>query len=104
MAGLTLQLLALKLIRNDGAGLVHGPTDHQRLGLRQTIGDKKFVVMGEFILMPLSCNQELTRNYAATLMNKLIKGVLSVGSRFAPNYRTGVNVRVIPVHQHRFAI
>src|SRR5438874_4178839 len=61
----------------------------QRFGLRENICEKD-VMMTTYRRQRLAERDEIARNQSRALMDQLIKGVLSVGSRFTPEDGTRV--------------
>ena len=57
----------------------------------------------EWVVTDGGCN-EVARNHFGALMNQLVKSVLAVGSRLAPNYRPCVVMNLSPGTIYRFAI
>lgn len=61
---------------------------HQGFGLSETIGNQLGVVLTQ-IFMGVGGEQEVARDNVGALVDQLIKGVLAIGARFAPNDGTG---------------
>src|SRR5690606_39318984 len=62
---------------------------HQRFCLRKEVG-KQFDVMITDRVMAYDRRNEIARNQFGALMQELIKGMLTVGARLAPDNRTGL--------------
>jgi len=61
----------------------------QRLRLGKDIGHQKIVMLGEFAKRMAKAD-EVARNEFRSLVNQLVKGMLSIGSWLAPDDRSGL--------------
>ena len=70
------------------ARLLGCATPHQRLRLGEEVGQKSLVVISERVVAHRRC-QEIAGDPLGPLVDQLIEGVLAVGTRLAPDDRTG---------------
>ncbi len=78
------RLLGLEL----GARLVRSLAAHQRLGLREEVGEEHLVVLAEGVVR-LERREKVARDEPRPLVNELVEGVLPVGAGLAPHDRPG---------------
>ena len=78
-------LLGLQL----GPRLGDGPAAHQRLALRQAIGEEEFLMAAVVLLVGAGRDQEVARDDVGALVDELVEGVLAVGARLAEDDRPG---------------
>ena len=76
---------------------------HQRFALRQTIGEQQIVVV-RVGGCRLGRDDEINRHNGRALMQKLEKGVLSVGAGFAPDHGAGLPRHGRTIALHGFAV
>ncbi|MCY1504753.1 hypothetical protein D9M68_389350 [compost metagenome] len=69
--------------------LSQGTPLHQRLGLRQAIGNQQFVLVAQVLFMAVCRDHELGRDDVRALVDELVEGVLAIGAGFAPDDRAG---------------
>src|SRR5689334_14560266 len=65
--------------------------ERERLGLRKDVGEEHRVVATKRVERVSKCN-EVAGDYPRSLMDQLVKRVLTVGTRFAPVNRPGLIV------------
>ena len=80
--------LARPLLVGDRLGFLRRAAAHQRLPLREAIGDQKIVMMAVGVGRRRR-DQEVEGNDLGSLMDELEEGVLAVGAGLAPNHRPG---------------
>lgn len=79
------------------------PPESQRATLRQAIREEKRVMVAERLAW-LDGGDELHGDHVGALMQKLEKGMLGVGSRFAPDHRPGRPADRLACQRHALAV
>src|SRR5690606_28441443 len=82
-----------------GLGLAKG----ERLGLREEVGHQQVVVPSQWIEALREAN-EVTGNQLCTLMNQLVKSMLTIRPRLPPNDRASLVIHPSAIARHLFAI
>src|SRR3954447_4441453 len=86
-----------------GAHLFRILAAHQRFRLGEEVGEQDRMVLANRVLR-LDRGEEIGRNDARPLVDKLIEGVLSVGPRLAEKDRTGPIIDPVAVAIDRLAV
>ena len=74
---------------SSAARLGDGAAAHQRLALRQAIGEEQVLVTAVVVLVRAGRDQEVARDDVGALVDELVEGVLAVGARLAEDDRPG---------------
>ncbi len=105
MCGLPLELCAgVARIAHQRARLIQRATAQERLGLREAIGHQQAVMMRKLGFMTGGCHEEFAGDHSGALMDQLVKGMLAVGARFAPDYGAGRTLQQGTGHAHALAV
>ena len=76
---------------------------HQRLRLRNGVGQQQLVVLGQLVRGRFDGN-ELQRHHVGALVQHLKVGVLAIGARLAPQHRCGAVGQCLSIAVHTFAV